>query len=197
LCDNSIGLTVIRITKRRIGLRKLIEIIKAFLVRKLKWITRNASPGTTYTSSDGVIHIRKSVNKKSVSKHDLHEIPIHDPAGSSKIRLTVPLDRAKVTERPLVEGVVADVGAEVWVVVHPLEVSDYWVQPPITVRQDGSWGVQVYIGRPGMIDVGKHFEVMACANPYLQLWEGLVLSNWPKAEWKSNVVRIVRVHDNN
>lgn len=147
-------------------------------------------------SSDGVIHIGKSVTKKPLSEHDVHEIPVHD-VRSSEICLTVPLDRAKVTGRPLVEGYVADVAAEVWVVVHPMEVSDYWVQPPVTVRQDGSWGVQIYIGRPGMIDVGKHFEVMAFANPYVQLWEGLVLSYWPEAEWKSDIVRIVRAHGNN
>jgi hypothetical protein len=192
-------LTVIRITKRRVRLRKWLEVSKALLVRKFEWISRKPSPEATYTSSDGVIHIGKGVSKKPLSKHDVHEIPVHDlrEAGSSEIRLTVPLDRAKVTMRPLVEGYVADCAAEVWVVVHPMEVSDYWVQPPVTVRQDGAWGVQIYIGRPGMIDVGKHFEVMACANPYVQLWEGLVLGYWPAAEWKSDIVRIVRVQGNN
>ncbi len=40
-----------------------------------------------------------------------------------KLRITAPEDGAPVSERPFVEGMVANPDAEVWVVVHPMEVS--------------------------------------------------------------------------
>lgn len=73
-----------------------------------------------------------------------------------------------------------------------MEVSDYWVQPPVSVREDGSWRVQVFIGRPGMIDVGKNFELMAFGNPCWRLSEADVLDWWPEAEWQSQLIEVVR-----
>lgn len=81
---------------------------------------------------------------------------------------------------------------KVWVVIHPMEASDYWVQPSLTVKNDGTWKVMIYVGRPGRIDVGKQFEVMAVANPKVNLKEGDVLSGWPEAEWKSEVIELIR-----
>ena len=108
------------------------------------------------------------------------------------IRITAPVDGAQVPERPLVEGTIADSNAEVWVIVHPMEVSDYWVQPSPTVKEDGTWRVKIYIGGPGNVDVGKQFEIMAVANPEVRLKEGDVLSRWPKAKWKSQVIQATR-----
>jgi len=56
-----------------------------------------------------------------------------------------------------------------------MAVSDYWIQPPVTVRRDGSWRVQIHIGRPGSIDVGKAFEIRAVGNPDDELREGKIL----------------------
>jgi len=100
------------------------------------------------------------------------------------LSITAPEDGASVPEKPLVRGIVADAAANVWVVVHPMEVPDYWVQPRVTVSGDGRWTVQVHIGRPGTEDVGRYFEVMAVA----QLDEGKVLPDWPGAQWKSRVL---------
>ncbi len=77
-------------------------------------------------------------------------------------------------------------------VVHPMEVSEYWVQPPVTVKKDGTWRVMIYIGRPGTIDVGKQFEIMAVANPKVKLNEGDKLRGWPEAQWKSEVIFVTR-----
>jgi hypothetical protein len=96
-----------------------------------------------------------------------------------------------VPERPQVEGI-AHAGAEVWVIVHPTLVSDYWIQPRLTVRGDGKWRVNAYIGRPGNVDVGKHFEIMAVANPKEPLKEGDVLRYWPEAAAKSQLIEVVR-----
>src|SRR5687768_10657195 len=81
-----------------------------------------------------------------------------------KVRVTSPASGSAVPERPIVEGTVSDPKATVWVIVHPLEVSDYWVQPRVTVRENGTWRVQLNIGRPGRIDLGKSFEIRAVAN---------------------------------
>ena len=108
------------------------------------------------------------------------------------IKITAPSDKSSVLERPIVEGTVADPNASVWVIVHPLEVSDYWVQPSITVRPDGAWKVQIYIGRPGNVDIGKRFEIRAVLNPHDQLSEGKILATWPKGAALSNVIEVTR-----
>ena len=113
-------------------------------------------------------------------------------AQGENITIKSPSDGARVPERPIVEGLVMDKTAQVWVIVHPMETSDYWVQPKVTVRKEGLWRVQVYIGRPGNIDVGKHFEIMAVANPKQTLREGNVLGTWAEAQWQSEVIEIIR-----
>jgi len=99
-----------------------------------------------------------------------------------------PTDGATVPEKPLVRGQITDPNAKVWVVVHPMEVSDKWVQPPATVGDDGTWAVQAFIGRPGKEDVGKYFEVRAFADPRVPLKEGMILGDWPEARRKSKVL---------
>ena len=113
-------------------------------------------------------------------------------AGQMNVIISSPPDGSTVDRRPIVEGTVSDPTASVWVVVHPLEVSDYWVQPRINVRDSGSWKVQIHIGRSGSIDVGKLFEIRAVANPDVVLHEGKVLDGWPKAAAISNMIEIIR-----
>src|SRR5437879_7040594 len=74
---------------------------------------------------------------------------------AARIRITAPVDGSEVPWRPIVEGTVSDPESKVWVIVHPLEVSKYWVQPPVTVREGGTWKVQIYIGEPGGAQIGK------------------------------------------
>ncbi len=113
-------------------------------------------------------------------------------AGEVNVAISSPTDGSPVGQRPIVKGTVSDPNASVWVVVHPLEVSDYWVQPRITVRDSGSWKVQIHIGRPGSVDVGKLFEVRAVANPEVELREAKVLGGWPRAAAISNVIEVIR-----
>lgn len=110
----------------------------------------------------------------------------------AELSIIEPRNGDKVPERPYISGRVADPNLEVWVIVHPMEVSDYWVQPRVTVRGDGSWKVSIYIGRPGNIDVGKRFEIMAIANPKSKLNEGMVIRGWPDAKWRSEVIEVIR-----
>jgi len=108
-----------------------------------------------------------------------------------KIQITEPEDGAKVPRRPYVVGTVTDTEAEVWVVVHPMETSEYWVQPRPTVRDDGTWKTKIHIGRKGSVDKGKDFEIRAFANPTEDISEGKT-SYWPKAEAKSEVIEVTR-----
>jgi hypothetical protein len=108
------------------------------------------------------------------------------------LTLGEPPDGAGVPERPLVAGTTSDPSATLWVVVRPLGTSGYWVQPPVSVRQDGRWKTIVYIGRPGSVDIGKAFEIMAFANPAQALREGLKLTSWPSAEARSPLIEVIR-----
>lgn len=110
---------------------------------------------------------------------------------TTDLQILKPVTNA-VDWRPYIEGRVKDTKAEVWIIIHPVGLSSYWVQPPITVRRDGTWQIQVYIGRAGYIDIGKHFEIIAIADPKNKLTEGRILSRWPKARWQSNLLSVIR-----
>lgn len=109
-----------------------------------------------------------------------------------KIVITSPCDGATVALRHFVEGIVADPNARVWVVIHPMEVADYWVQPAVTVREGGKWKVLCYFGEPGPQHSGKHYEVTALVNPKEALSEGQLYQGWPEAESRSQVIEVVR-----
>jgi hypothetical protein len=112
--------------------------------------------------------------------------------GPPRIAIILPTNSSSVSERPIVEGTVSSSKAIVWVIVHPLEVSDYWVQPLASVQGKDSWRTQIHVGRPGDADVGKLFEIRAVANPKAVLREGLVLNQWPEAVAVSNAVTVTR-----
>jgi hypothetical protein len=107
-----------------------------------------------------------------------------------KITITDPTEGSKVVHREYVKGTVSDPNADVWVVIHPVETSGFWIQPPVTVKKNGTWKVKVYFGRAGM-DVGKEFEIRAFANPVSSLQEGK-FNNWPSAEARSDVIYVIR-----
>ena len=109
-----------------------------------------------------------------------------------KIILTAPCDGTRVNQRDFAEGIISDPNAHVVVVVHTMEVADFWVQPSVTVREGGKWKVLCYFGEPGPQHSGKHYEVMALVNPKEKLREGQLLSGWPEAESKSQVIEVVR-----
>jgi len=108
-----------------------------------------------------------------------------------KVEIAAPTQGAVVVNRPFVEGTVSDHRARVWVVVHPMAVSGYWVQPAVTVHAHGKWKVQVYVGEPGM-NAGEKFEIRAVADPAKPLREGDVLADWPKARAISQVIEVTR-----
>lgn len=109
-----------------------------------------------------------------------------------RIQITNLTNNMAVPEEPTVEGKVSNSKAEVWVIVHPMKVSDYWVQQPVTVMDGGTFEVIIHIGRSGSIDVGKKYEIMVVANPRDKLEEGKILRGWPVAQAKSQVIKLIR-----
>ena len=107
-----------------------------------------------------------------------------------EISISSPVDGEKVNQRHYIVGEVSDPSADVIVVVHPVSVSEFWIQPPVTVRKNGQWRVKAYFGRQGM-DYGEEYEVRAFANPRPQIKEGKY-NSWPTAEAKSEVVVVIR-----
>lgn len=113
-------------------------------------------------------------------------------AFSLQVGITAPVDNSKVLDRPYIGGTVSDASADVWVVVHSTGTSEFWTQPRPTMKPDGTWVVQAYIGRSGNVDVGKRFEIIAVANPEESLGEGLSSKGWPRAQSRSQVVEVTR-----
>lgn len=112
------------------------------------------------------------------------------------LRITSPVDGARVDDSILVEGTIAEGAATtVWVIVNPIEepvnLAYYWTGASAPVR-GGTWSATAVLGRPGPIDAHKRFEIMVVARPTVALSEGLVLGAWPDAEWRSQVVGVIR-----
>lgn len=112
-------------------------------------------------------------------------------AGALKVLIHKPANGSTVDHRQEISGKVSDPNADIWVVIHPMETSDFWIQPRITVREDGSWKVIAYFGNAGPMHKGQHYEVRAFANPSVKLAEGKT-QQWPGAAAKSNVLEVVR-----
>ena len=110
------------------------------------------------------------------------------------LRIILPQDGSEVTERPTVSIETQDRNANVWVFVNPIGTNGNWVQPAVPKVSEGRWESSIYIGRPGTIDVGKSFLVMAVVNCKNELAEVDKLNSWPKCQWKSKAVRVIRVN---
>ncbi|MEW8050191.1 MAG: hypothetical protein AB2809_07420 [Candidatus Thiodiazotropha sp.] len=106
------------------------------------------------------------------------------------IYISSPPEGGSVNQRHNVIGGVSDPTAKIIIVVHPVSVSEFWTQPPVTVRNDGQWHVKAHFGRQEM-DHGEEYEVRAYANPQSQIIEGKY-NSWPEAEARSNVVIVTR-----
>lgn len=107
------------------------------------------------------------------------------------VRIDSPPGNSVVDQRQEISGTVSPSTAKVWLVIRPMETSDFWVQPPVTVDTDGKWAVVVYFGDPGAAHSGKRYEVRAFADPVIPLKEGKSAS-WPAAAGQSDVLRCTR-----
>lgn len=107
------------------------------------------------------------------------------------LSITNPLDGTKVNWRPAIEGKITNVNKNIYLIVHPLGENSYWVQPNVSISRDGNWKGIVYLGRAKK-DIAKEFEVIAVANPEVDLKIGDVFDNWPKSEWNSQIIKLIR-----
>ena len=113
------------------------------------------------------------------------------PSGANQktLLITFPCPDSEVTALQLVMGTISDSDAkEVWVVIHPMEAAEYWVQQKATV-ENGRWEVMCHFGEPGQ-HVGKPYEFLAVvADPQEPLVSGrLNIPGWPKAKYLSQLV---------
>lgn len=108
------------------------------------------------------------------------------------LEISTPINGESAEWRTRVTGRVSKPSAEVWVVVRPLETRDFWVQPKTTLQANGEWETMIYLGGKGRSHIGKVFDLRAIANPVDSLQEGLVFPGWPRAEMKSDVIRVAR-----
>ena len=111
---------------------------------------------------------------------------------SGDVVIREPPQGTRMPQEGYVAGTISDPGIEVWLVVHPLDVSAYWVQAAANVSRAGNWRCKVYLGRSGNTDSGKEFEIVALGKPVQPLKEGMVLPDWPEAEWSSDVLMVLR-----
>ncbi len=109
------------------------------------------------------------------------------------VTIDVPRDRAEVPWRACLSGVTTDENAKLIAVIHPMEISSYFVQPSITHLEHGRFELLLYVGEgsPGL-HAGKRFEIRVFSSPDEPLREGMVLPDWPSAQSASPVVRVVR-----
>lgn len=108
------------------------------------------------------------------------------------LEIRFPRDGSEVSAQFYVEGVTPDTTGNLWVIIHPIATAIYQVQPKVTVWRDGTWRVKIPIDKTGGISAGKPFEIMAVVNPTVPLKEGDVLTGWPEAQWRSQVVEVIK-----
>lgn len=127
---------------------------------------------------------------EDLMKYPPEAFPAIPEQPTGQINITFPNDNSSARNRELVGGNIIEPNTELFVIVHPMKRSAYWVQTIPTVHKDGTWKTEVYLGGPN--DIGEHFEIMAVAHPETSIQEGMVLSTWPKAKWRSNIIEVIR-----
>jgi hypothetical protein len=135
-------------------------------------------------------------------------MPASTPNG---LIITKPNHRQTVPRFLTIEGKVSNADT-VWLVVHPIGWDrsypapvgwhKFYVQPPITVDENGIWKGQIYIGSADKGDIGVRSQIRAFVNldkKYRVLgdYERYVFSSWPKAELSTQAIEVVRGPDNN
>jgi len=108
-----------------------------------------------------------------------------------KVRIIAPTDNSTVTWKQSVTGNVSTNNSNIWLIIHPMSISTYYVQPAISIHEDGTWKVYAYFGENGK-NKDEHFEICAFVNPKERLKEGKELKAWPVAAAKSNIIEVIR-----
>ncbi|GAB2563217.1 hypothetical protein [Spirosoma aerophilum] len=111
------------------------------------------------------------------------------PAG--KVIITSPTSGMTVPRIMIAQGK-APGAKQVWLVVHNPKYPEYYVQDPIGVAKDGVWEGLLYTGSVAKGNIGMRFQVRAFANLTQSLPEDQIIDAWPKAEFSSDIIEVVR-----
>lgn len=88
------------------------------------------------------------------------------PARGPAVELLSPQTDAQVEHTALIKGRVSDRGHSIYVLVHPIADTKWWVQrSPSPPNRDGTWQAIGYFGVASGKGVGEYFEVVAIAVP--------------------------------
>ncbi|MBI4670844.1 MAG: hypothetical protein HY741_04140 [Chloroflexi bacterium] len=117
-----------------------------------------------------------------------------------KISINDPQDGTNVTLRYLAKGTVSDADAKVYVILHPLTVSEMWVQQTPIVDAQGNWQSTVIFGTD-TLGIGDRYELIALAtnDNFLVSWatgnslsNGQVVTSLPRKSNRSNLATVIR-----
>lgn len=114
------------------------------------------------------------------------------PSTGESIRILEPREGEAVEAAHMIRGRISDRAGRVWVVIHPLDTSSYWVQRRVSVGSGGDWEMMGFFGRLGSEDSGRSFEVLAVVDPVVPLGEGTILARWPPSRLVSQAVVVRR-----
>jgi|GEM_PF-7007214 len=118
------------------------------------------------------------------------EVHAQDVSKGMTITIINPSDSAQVAHRERITGNVSDPSAEVYVVIMAELVNQYYVQPDVTMDDDGNWSVLAFFGEKSTAP-GTPFLIRAFSNPKSKLKIGRI-DKWPKAEATSEVIYVTR-----
>ena len=110
---------------------------------------------------------------------------------SSGLSIELPSNGMIVPRESFAEGRVSNAGA-VWLIIHPPNTHEYWVQSPAKVEQDGTWKGLILVGGKGQLFNGARAEIRAFVNPFKQLKEGEMIYSWPKAQLSTKRIEVIR-----
>jgi hypothetical protein len=126
--------------------------------------------------------------------------PTPTPAPTTTLTPTItissPTEGDQVSLRHIVEGTSAGVygsNLKIYVLVYPIEVGRWWVQPDVNILPNGNWDTNVYFGDPAnpSKDIGKKFRISVIATS-VKLKEGEQLENIPDNAYRVDIKEVVR-----
>lgn len=118
----------------------------------------------------------------------------------TKVSITDPQEMTPVTMQYLVKGTVSDPNSRVYVIVHPLRVSEMWVQQSPIVDGEGNWQSSATFGTESL-GIGERYQVIAVAtndNSLVAfatgnlLREGQKLTSLPRKSNRSSLITVTR-----
>ena len=81
--------------------------------------------------------------------------------------------------------------SNIYLLVHPIAVNNWWVQPQFTYDSNGYWHCYAYFGECGK-NIGEKFEMIALVNPTQTLVLGQKPTTIPASQKQSSIVEVIR-----